>query len=110
MASPVRAFGQVVRQPASPGAPIYGSAGGRTCRQPLLLPLDSSELASVCIAVSRAGHLDAWLIWTAHIGFDRMLGYGLKYPTRFKDTHLNPNRPAPEIGGPYSENRPKTKS
>jgi Domain of unknown function (DUF4260) len=28
------------------------------------------------------------LIWTAHIGFDRLLGYGLKYPTGFKDTHL----------------------
>lgn len=28
------------------------------------------------------------LIWTAHIGFDRLLGYGLKYPTRFQDTHL----------------------
>jgi hypothetical protein len=28
------------------------------------------------------------LIWTAHIGLDRMLGYGLKYPTFFKDTHM----------------------
>jgi hypothetical protein len=28
------------------------------------------------------------LIWTAHIGFDRLLGFGLKYPTNFKDTHL----------------------
>jgi len=28
------------------------------------------------------------LVWLAHIGFDRMLGYGLKYPTQFKDTHL----------------------
>jgi hypothetical protein len=28
------------------------------------------------------------LIWTAHIGLDRMLGFGLKYPTRFRDTHL----------------------
>ena len=28
------------------------------------------------------------LIWTAHIGLDRMLGFGLKYPTRFGDTHL----------------------
>ncbi len=28
------------------------------------------------------------LIWLAHIGLDRMLGYGLKYPTFFKDTHL----------------------
>ncbi len=28
------------------------------------------------------------LIWTAHIAVDRLLGYGLKYPTFFKDTHL----------------------
>lgn len=28
------------------------------------------------------------LIWIAHIGFDRALGYGLKYSTRFADTHL----------------------
>ena len=31
-----------------------------------------------------------WLavVWTAHIGFDWMLGYGLRYPSGFKDTHL----------------------
>lgn len=28
------------------------------------------------------------LIWLAHIGLDRFLGYGLKYPTGFRDTHL----------------------
>ena len=28
------------------------------------------------------------LIWFAHIGVDRTVGYGLKYPTSFKDTHL----------------------
>lgn len=28
------------------------------------------------------------LIWFAHIGFDRLIGYGLKYETNFKDTHL----------------------
>jgi hypothetical protein len=28
------------------------------------------------------------LIWTAHIGLDRLLGFGLKYPTRFSDTHF----------------------
>ena len=28
------------------------------------------------------------LIWLGHIGFDRALGYGLKYETAFKDTHL----------------------
>ena len=34
----------------------------------------------ICAAIS--------LIWAAHIGFDRLLGYGLKYPTAFGDTHL----------------------
>ena len=28
------------------------------------------------------------LIWFAHIGADRLLGYGLKYATGFKDSHL----------------------
>lgn len=28
------------------------------------------------------------VIWVAHIGFDRALGFGLKYPSGFKSTHL----------------------
>lgn len=28
------------------------------------------------------------LIWLAHIGMDRAVGYGFKYPTSPKDTHL----------------------
>ena len=28
------------------------------------------------------------LVWFAHIGMDRALGYGLKYETGFADTHL----------------------
>jgi len=28
------------------------------------------------------------LIWSAHISLDRTIGYGLKYPGDFKDTHL----------------------
>ena len=28
------------------------------------------------------------LIWLAHCGIDRALGYGLKYPGQFKDTHF----------------------
>ena len=31
-------------------------------------------------------------IWMAHIGLDRALGFGLKYASRFKDTHLDPER------------------
>ncbi len=36
----------------------------------------------------RLGELMA-LIWAAHIGFDRLLGYGLKYAVGFKATHLS---------------------
>ena len=32
--------------------------------------------------------LTTGLIWIAHIGFDRALGYGLKYASGFGDTHL----------------------
>lgn len=43
----------------------------------------------------------AWvaLVWAAHIGVDRAVGYGLKYPTGFKHTHLaSPESPPePEI-------------
>lgn len=29
-------------------------------------------------------------LWLAHCGFDRALGYGLKSPDSFSDTHLGP--------------------
>ena len=32
--------------------------------------------------------LFAGIILLGHIGADRLLGFGLKYPTAFKDTHL----------------------
>lgn len=40
-------------------------------------------LAGSPLAVSVA------LVWFAHIGMDRLVGYGLKYTSGFKDTHLN---------------------
>lgn len=43
-------------------------------------------LAAAFLADGRTPELA--LIWTAHIGFDRALGFGLKYPTAFGDTHL----------------------
>jgi hypothetical protein len=29
------------------------------------------------------------LVWFAHIGVDRLVGYGLKYASGFRDTHLD---------------------
>ena len=49
-------------------------------------------LAAYSLLTNRSLLLALSIIWIAHIGFDRMLGYGLKYPTRFRDTHLNPLR------------------
>jgi len=67
-------------------------------------------LAACSLGTDHSAVLGLSLIWIAHIGFDRMLGYGLKYPTRFKDTHLNPNRHALEIGMPYLDKSIKAKS
>lgn len=38
----------------------------------------------------RPGFVSAGLIWCAHIGMDRALGYGLKYTAGFRVTHLGP--------------------
>ena len=50
---------------------------------------------ALALALALAGFLGgmpaaaaAALIWIAHIGFDRILGYGLKYAMGFGDTHL----------------------
>lgn len=39
------------------------------------------------------------LIWSAHIGFDRMLGYGLKLTSGFQHTHLGRIGRSPEPQG-----------
>jgi hypothetical protein len=46
-------------------------------------------LAAGCLLAGEPGlPVQIALIWAAHIGIDRVLGLGLKYPTAFKDTHL----------------------
>ena len=61
------------------GAACYNAV--HTYVDPLLLALIGLFAgAPICIAIA--------LVWAAHIGFDRLLGYGLKYPTAFTDTHL----------------------
>ncbi len=61
------------------GAIFYNSA--HTYIGPVLL-------AGFAVVSSRPGLLPYSLIWTAHIAMDRALGYGLKYPSGFKKTHL----------------------
>lgn len=47
-----------------------------------LAVLVAGAVLSIPIAIT------AGIIWVAHIGFDRALGYGLKYSDGFKFTHL----------------------
>jgi hypothetical protein len=42
----------------------------------------------VAILAPASADLPIALIWFGHIGVDRLLGYGLKFPTSFQDTHL----------------------
>jgi hypothetical protein len=62
------------------GAAVYNL--GHNSLLPLLLG------AALYFSLATSSAIAYPLIWFAHIGFDRMLGYGLKYPTAFKDTHL----------------------
>lgn len=45
-------------------------------------------LGMAALAAGRPAPAALGLIWLAHIGFDRMLGYGLKYGSGFGNTHL----------------------
>ena len=45
-------------------------------------------LALVGVASGSRPAYSIALIWFGHIGMDRLLGYGLKYPTSFSHTHL----------------------
>ena len=67
------------------GAAVYNAV--HTYLLPLLLGVYS-------VSTDHRTPLLLALIWLAHIGLDRMLGFGLKYPTEFKDTHLSARRHA----------------
>lgn len=45
-------------------------------------------LAMYGIGIGRGDVVPWALIWFAHIGLDRMVGYGLKYESAFQETHL----------------------
>jgi hypothetical protein len=45
-------------------------------------------LASTSVIVEWNTGVMLGLIWLAHIGIDRALGYGLRYPDAFRESHL----------------------
>lgn len=45
-------------------------------------------LAAAGVVAGADPAIQVGLVWATHIGVDRAMGYGLKYPTGFRDTHL----------------------
>jgi hypothetical protein len=50
--------------------------------------LAPAALWLVAAVLESSGTKAAALVWAAHIGMDRALGFGLKYPDSFRNTHL----------------------
>ena len=46
-------------------------------------------LAGLSFLTGWVGLMPIAIIWLAHIGMDRAVGYGLKYPEQFQDNHLS---------------------
>jgi hypothetical protein len=67
---------------------IAGPATGARCYNVAHTYLVPILLAALGWATGHGLGLQIGLIWCAHIGVDRALGFGLKYPTSFADTHL----------------------
>lgn len=47
-----------------------------------------AAVAVAGILAESTGAVSVALVWFAHIGLDRLLGYGLKHTSGFRDTHL----------------------
>lgn len=45
-------------------------------------------LGAIGVLADGATSVQVALAWLAHIGIDRSLGFGLKYPSAFNDSHL----------------------
>ena len=66
-----------------------GSRWGAHCYNTVHAYLLPAALAIGGLCLHRAAILSITLIWFNHIGVDRLLGYGLKYPAGFGFTHLS---------------------
>lgn len=74
------------------GAAVYNAA--HTLLAPALVAATGALLGSPLVLAIAA-------VWLGHIGFDRVLGYGLKYGTGFADTHLG------RLGGQSTVENPR---
>jgi hypothetical protein len=68
---------------------VAGPRWGSYCYNAVHSYLPPSALAAAALLLPKAGLMPFALVWFNHIGVDRLLGYGLKYPSGFGATHLS---------------------
>src|SRR5262250_3079234 len=67
---------------------LAGPRIGAACYNFAHTYLTPAALIAIAVLAAKPILLSIATIWICHIGFDRMLGFGLKFPAGFKDTHL----------------------
>jgi hypothetical protein len=79
---------------------LAGARVGARIYNALHTTLGPAVVAAIGLAIGAPLALALAAIWAAHIGFDRALGYGLKYGHDFHATHLG--RIGRAVGGAAS--------
>jgi hypothetical protein len=67
---------------------VFGPRVGAAAYNALHSYAGPAALAALALVLGGGAAGAVAALWTVHIGFDRALGYGLKYPSGFGDTHL----------------------
>ena len=68
---------------------LAGPCWGARCYNTVHTYVVPASLGFSALLLHAHGLLPYALIWGNHIGVDRVLGFGLKYSTGFKNTHLS---------------------
>lgn len=72
---------------------LAGTTIGAACYNLVHATVLPLALGAYALLGGQTSLLPFALIWLAHIGMDRLLGYGLKYPDSFTHTHLGSKSP-----------------
>jgi hypothetical protein len=67
---------------------LFGPRAGAAAYNAVHSTLGPLMLGTAALVLHQPLALSIALIWLSHVGFDRALGYGLKYASGFTHTHL----------------------
>lgn len=67
---------------------LFGSRAGAAAYNAMHSTTGPLAFGLAAVLLAQPLVLSIALIWLGHVGFDRALGYGLKYTSSFSNTHL----------------------